>query len=158
MRAKKAQIREVAPDRKYGSVPVAKLINYVMISGKKSVAETSVYAALEEAGRQSKQKPLEVFEAAMKAVTPDMEVRSRRVGGASYQVPMPVKPHRGQILALRWLVEEANKRPNKQFHTFTEKLVAEMLAAIAGEGGAMARKETAHKAADANKAFSHFRW
>lgn len=158
MRAKKAQIRTIAPDRKYNSVAVAKLINYVMVSGKKALAERTVYESLEEASKQAKQKPLEVFEAAVAAVTPEMEVRSRRVGGAAYQVPMPVKPHRGQILALRWLVEEANKRPNKQYHTFTEKLTAEILDAIKNEGGAIARKETVHKAAEANRAFSHFRW
>lgn len=158
MRAKRAQIRDIAPDRKYNSVAVAKLINYVMVSGKKSLAERTVYEALEEAGKQAKLKPLEIFEKAVAAVTPEMEVRSRRVGGAAYQVPMPVKSRRGQILALRWLVEEANKRSSKQYHTFTEKLTAEMLDALKNEGGAIARRETVHKAAEANRAFSHFRW
>lgn len=158
MRAKKTPTRIIKPDGKYGSVRVAKLINYVMVDGKKTIAEKMVYQTLEKLALESKKKPLEAFEEAVKNVTPEMEVRSRRVGGAAYQVPMPVKPARGFALALRWLVEEANKRPNKQYQSFEAKLYAEMMDAINNTGGAVARKETAHKAAEANRAFAHFRW
>jgi small subunit ribosomal protein S7 len=158
MRAKKAPTRHLAPDSKYGSVRIAKFINYVMKSGKKAIAERHVYQTLEKLSLETKKKPLEAFEEAIKNITPEMEVRSRRVGGAAYQVPIIVHANRGFTLALRWLVLEANKRPNKQYPTFTAKLTAEMLDAISNTGGAVARKETAHKAAEANKAFAHFRW
>lgn len=158
MRTKRAQVRDIQPDTKYGSKRIAKLINYVMRDGKRSVAQKQVYAALEQVAEATGKKPVEVFEEVIKAVTPQMEVRSRRVGGAAYQVPMPVKPRRAFALSLRWLVLEANKRANKQYHTFGEKLAAEMLDALAGQGGAIARKETSHRMADANKAFAHFRW
>ena len=158
MRSKKAPIREVQPDSKYNSIKVAKLINYVMIDGKKNVATTLVYRALDRLAKETSKKPVEAFEDVIATISPEMEVRSRRVGGAAYQVPMPVKSQRGFSLALRWLVQEANKRPNKQYHSFEEKLTAEMLDALNNEGGAVARKETAHRAAEANKAFAHFRW
>jgi small subunit ribosomal protein S7 len=158
MRTKKTYSRPIKPDNKYGSVRVAKLINYVMTSGKKAVAQKLVYQALDQLAQETKKKPLEIFEDAINNITPEMEVRSRRVGGAAYQIPMPVKPGRGFALALRWLVQEANKRPNKQYPTFSAKLAAEMLDALNNTGGATARKETAHKAAEANKAFAHFRW
>ena len=158
MRAKKAKIRTIAPDPKYDSVRIAKFINYVMVDGKKALATRTVYHVLEELATQTKKKPLEAFEDAVANVAPEMEVRSRRVGGAAYQVPMPVKPARGFALALRWLVEEANKRPNKQYTTFEKKMVAELLDATNNTGGAVAHKETVHKAAEANRAFAHFRW
>lgn len=158
MRAKKAPIRTIQPDSKYNSPKVAKLINYVMVDGKKSIATTLVYRTLDKVAKETGKKPVEVFEEVIDLITPEMEVRSRRVGGAAYQVPMPVKSHRGFSLALRWLVQEANKLPNKQYHSFEDKLAAEMLLTLNNEGGALARKETAHKAAEANKAFSHFRW
>jgi len=158
MRTKKAPIRKVTPDGKYGSTRVTKLINYVMLDGKKSVAQKQVYAALELLSEKTGKKAVEAFEDVIKSITPQMEVRSRRVGGASYQVPMPVRAKRGFALALRWLILEANKRPNKMYHTFGEKLVAEMLDALEGQGGAVNRKNTAHRMADANKAFAHFRW
>lgn len=158
MRAKKTKIREVAPDPKYLSTRVAKLINYVMLDGKRSVAQKQVYKALDLLQAQTKRPPLEVFEEVIRNITPQMEVRSRRVGGAAYQVPMPVRPKRGFALALRWLTQEANKRPNSQFHTFAEKLAAEMLDALQEQGGAINRRDTAHRMADANKAFAHFRW
>ena len=158
MRSKRAPIRVVKPDNKYGSVKVAKLINYVMVDGKKGIATSLVYSALEAVAAQTKKKPLEAFEEVVAMISPDMEVRSRRVGGAAYQVPMPVKPRRAFALALRWLVEEANKRPNKQYHSFEEKLAAEMIDALNNEGGAINRKESSHRTAEANKAFSHFRW
>ncbi|MCB9801248.1 MAG: 30S ribosomal protein S7 [Pseudomonadales bacterium] len=158
MRTKRAQIRKINPDGKYGSVKIQKLINYVMIDGKKSVAQKQVYSALEKLAEATGKKSVEAFEDVIKAVTPQMEVRSRRVGGAAYQVPMPVKPRRGFALALRWLVLEANKRPSKMYHTFGEKLVAEMLDALQDQGGAINRKNTSHRMAEANKAFAHFRW
>lgn len=158
MRSKRAQIRETAPDAVYGSSKIAKLITYVMKDGKKTVAMKQVYDALNRAAEETKKKPLEVFDAVIDAVTPQMEVRSRRVGGAAYQVPMPVRPRRGYALALRWLVQEARKRPSKQYHSFAEKLVAEMMDALQNQGGAIQRKMTSHRMADANKAFAHFRW
>ncbi len=158
MRSKKAPVRQVQPDTKYKSVKIAKLINYTMKDGKKSVAQKQVYGALEILAEKTKKEALEAFEDVLKAVTPQMEVRSRRVGGAAYQVPMPVRGRRGFALALRWLIDAARKRPNKTNHTFAEKLSAEMLDALDNQGGAMAKKETSHKMADANKAFAHFRW
>jgi small subunit ribosomal protein S7 len=158
MRTKQAPARDTQPDFKYGSTRVAKLINYVMRDGKKSVAIKQVYAALEKLGQETGRPPVEAFEDVIRAVTPQMEVRSRRVGGAAYQVPMPVRPRRGFALALRWLVGEANKRPNKQHQTFAEKLVVEMLDALQNQGGAIAKKQNSHRMADANKAFAHFRW
>lgn len=158
MRSKRAQIRELQPDLVYGSTTITKLIHYVMKDGKKSVAQKQVYNALEAAAKELNKKPLEVFEAVLDAITPQMEVRSRRVGGAAYQVPMPVKPRRGSALALRWLVQESRKRASSQYHTFAEKLVAEMLDALQNQGGAIQRKMTSHRMAEANKAFAHFRW
>jgi len=158
MRSKRAQIRTVEPDKKYDSVVVARLVNYTMRDGKRSVAQKQIYQALETASKESKLKPVELIEAVIESISPQMEVRSRRVGGAAYQVPMPVRPRRAVALSLRWLVLEANKRPNKQYHTFAEKLSAEMMDALNNEGGSVARKYAAHRMADANKAFAHFRW
>lgn len=129
-----------------------------MRDGKKSVATTQVYAALEAISKEMGKKPVEAFETVIANVTPQMEVRSRRVGGAAYQVPMPVRSRRGFALAVRWLVQEANKRSNKQYHSFAEKLTAEMRDALQDQGGAITRKVNSHKMADANKAFAHFRW
>lgn len=158
MRSKKALVREVAPDPKYGSVKVAKLINRVMRDGKKTVAQKQVYAALEIVAEQTKKLPLDVLEEVLRKITPQMEVRSRRVGGAAYQVPAPIRGRRGLSLAVRWLIQEANKRPNKGYHSFGEKLAAEMMDALHEQGGVIQRKDTAHRMADANKAFAHFRW
>jgi len=158
MRAKRPQLRPVAPDPKFGSVKVAKLINYAMNDGKKTVAQKQVYTALETAADQLKKSPVEVLDEVLARITPQMEVRSRRVGGAAYQVPVPVKTRRGSSLAIRWLVTEANKRSNRQFHTFADKLVAEMLDALEEQGGAIQRRDTSHRMAEANKAFAHFRW
>lgn len=158
MRSKRAKIREVAPDLKYGSVKVARLINYVMLDGKKSVAQKQVYLALETLEQQTGKKAVEVLEEVMRVVQPQMEVRSRRVGGAAYQVPMPVKGRRGMALAFRWIIDEANKRSSKEFHSFAEKLVAEMTDALNNQGGAIAKRDAAHRMAEANKAFAHFRW
>lgn len=158
MRSKRALIRDVEPDLKYGSTKVARLINYVMNDGKKSVAQKQVYKALELAEAQTGKKALEVLDEVMRMITPQMEVRSRRVGGAAYQVPMPVKGRRGTALAFRWLILEANKRSSKEFHTFAEKLVAEMTDALNNQGGAIAKRDATHRMAEANKAFAHFRW
>ena len=158
MRAKKAPVRTIQPDPIYGSSKVAKLINYVMYDGKRTVAEKQVYNALTTIATDIKKTPLEVLDMVVDAVTPQMEVRSLRVGGAAYQVPMPVRPKRGFSLAVRWLVQEARKRSNKEFHSFAEKLVAEMTDALNNQGGSIQRKNTSHRMADANKAFAHFRW
>lgn len=158
MRSKRAKKRPVVKDLKYENPAVAKLINRVMKSGKKSVAQKHVYRAFDLVEKKTKQDPLEVFDVAIRNITPQMEVRSRRVGGAAYQVPMPVKSGRGFSLAVRWLVQGANKRSNKEHSTFTEKLASEILDAYNNEGGAIQKKLTARKMAEANKAFAHFRW
>lgn len=158
MRDKSAKLRTVAPDTRYRSTLVAKLINRSMSDGKKSVAQKQVYAALEIVAAETKKPAIEVLDEVLRVATPQMEVRARRVGGASYQVPMPVRGRRGQTLVLRWLVIEANKRPNKQFHSYAEKLAAEMLDALDNKGGTIEKRNVAHRMAEANKAFSHFRW
>lgn len=145
-------------DPKYGSYKVAKLINRAMKDGKKEQARKQIYAALDKVALELHRDALEVLDDVMHAVTPLMEVRSRRVGGAAYQVPMPVRGPRGSSLALRWLIMEARKRPSSSYHSFGEKLAAEMLDALKGEGGTIAKKTAVHKMADANKAFAHFRW
>jgi small subunit ribosomal protein S7 len=129
-----------------------------MRDGKKSVAQAQVYAALEMAADQTKKKVVDLLDEVLRTITPQMEVRSRRVGGAAYQVPMPVRGRRGFSLAIRWLVEEANKRSNKQYHSFAEKLVAEMMDSLNNEGGSINRRDASHRMAESNKAFAHFRW
>src|SRR5690606_30488280 len=133
-------------------------VNRTMLSGKQSVARAQIYDALEIAEAKVKQPGLEILETAVRNITPQMEVRSRRVGGAAYQVPVPVRSNRGSSLALRWLVAEARKRSNREFHTFAQKLAAELLDAMQETGGAVQKKINAHKMAEANKAFAHFRW
>ena len=158
MRAKKTNIRQTPPDLKYGSVKVAKLINRVMNDGKKSVAQKQVYAALQMVADQTQKPAVDVLDEVLHVIQPQMEVRSRRVGGAAYQVPTPVKGRRGLSLSVRWLVEEANKRSSKEFHSFGEKLAAEMMDALNNQGGSIAKRDAVHRMADANKAFAHFRW
>lgn len=158
MRIKKNTTRIVEPDQKYNSVLVSKLINRSMKSGKKSVAAKQVYMALEAVAKKLNKKPVEVLEEVVEKVSPEMEVRSRRVGGASYQVPMPVSSKRAHALAVRWLVLASNARPNKQYHSYADKLVAEMQDALQEQGGAIEKRNTSHKMAEANKAFAHFRW
>lgn len=158
MRSKQAPVREVAPDPVYNSTKVTRLINRCMKAGKKDVARKQVYSALEILAKKTKRPALEVFEDAINNIQPKMEVRSRRVGGAAYQVPVAVKGNRGFALAVRWLILESNKRPNKEFRSFGEKLAAELFDALNNEGGAVNKKMTSHKMADANKAFAHFRW
>lgn len=157
-RAKGAPRREVSGDPVYNSVRVAKLINRVMRDGKKSVAMKQVYGCLEILRQKTNRDAVETFEQVLKNVSPIMEVRSRRVGGAAYQVPTPVRGPRALALAVRWLIQEAAKRPSSTYHTFSEKLAAEMLDALKNEGGAIAKRNTVHKMAEANKAFAHFRW
>jgi small subunit ribosomal protein S7 len=156
MRTKKNYNRDVIPDLKYNSVSVAKLINRVMVNGKKSVAEALVYEAFEIVKQKTNQDGVEQFDLALENITPKIEVRSRRVGGAAYQVPTPVKGKRAFALAIRWLVLESKKRPNSEFHTFSEKLAAEIMDAASNQGGSIQKKLTMHKMAEANKAFAHF--
>lgn len=158
MRAKRAKVREVEPDLKYKSQKVTRIINGVMFDGKKSVAQRQVYLAMDIVASKLNKKPLDVLDEVIHIITPQMEVRSRRVGGAAYQVPMPIRGRRGMSLAVRWLVAEANKRPSKQYHSFAEKLAAEMIDALNNAGGAVAKRDAAHRMAEANKAFAHFRW
>jgi small subunit ribosomal protein S7 len=157
MRHAKVQKRQTAPDTLYNSVIVAKLINYIMRDGKKTVAQAQVYNAftiLQEKGEE----PLKGFEKALQNIGPKVEVKARRIGGANYQVPVEVKHERRMALALRWMIEAARKRSNKEYHTFAEKLAAELMAAINNEGEAVRKREIALRQAEANKAFSHFRW
>jgi small subunit ribosomal protein S7 len=157
MRHAKVQKRQINPDTLYNSVMVTKLINYIMRDGKKTVAQTQVYKAftlLSEKGED----PLKGFEKALQNVGPKVEVKARRLGGANYQVPVEVKHERRMSLALRWIIEAARKRSNREYHSFAEKLSAELQAAMANEGEAVRKREMALRQADANKAFAHFRW
>lgn len=129
-----------------------------MHSGKKGAAQKQVYQALELLKEKLKQDPLLIFNKAIENVKPQMEVRSRRVGGAAYQVPTPVRAERRESLAIRWLIEAALNRPSREFHTFAEKLATELTDAFNNTGGAIKKKEDTHKMAEANKAFAHFRW
>lgn len=157
-RSKLSAHRSVEADPKYNSVRVTKLINRTMQDGKKEQARKQVYGALEIIEKETGRPALEAYEDVLRAASPLMEVRSRRVGGAAYQVPMPVRGSRGFALALRWMIENARKRSSSTYHTFSEKLAAEMMDTLKGEGGTIAKKSAVHKMADANKAFAHFRW
>ena len=147
--------RDILPDPKFGSVEVSKFINAVMQSGKKSVSERIVYGAFAIINQKSGKDPLEVFAAAMSNVKPMVEVKSRRVGGANYQVPVEVRPARRAALAMRWLREFARKRSEK---SMDQRLAAEMLEAAENRGGAVKKRDEVHRMAEANKAFSHFRF
>ncbi len=147
--------RDVLPDPMYNSKVVTKLINNVMLDGKKAVAQEIVYGAFDIIKEKEQKNPLEVFEAALDNVMPVLEVKARRVGGATYQVPLEIRPERRQTLGLRYLVTYARKRHEK---TMAEKLAGEILDAIAGNGGAFKKKEDMHKMAEANKAFAHYKW
>lgn len=153
-----AKKRGTEPDPVYQDVLLAQFINRVMRSGKKAVAQTQVYQALEIVKQKLNQDPLLVFKQALDNVKPHMEVRSRRVGGAAYQVPTPVRGERKVSLAIRWLIQAAQKRSSSEYRTFSEKLAAELIDAFNKEGGAIKKKEDTHRMAEANKAFSHFRW
>lgn len=158
MRAKSAGIKRVEGDVKYNSLEVAKLINRAMIDGKKVVAEKQIYKAMDIISEKTGQKALDVLMTALNNIKPKTEVRSRRIGGAAYQVPMPVSPRRQFSLSIRWLVEFSNKRSNSEYHTYGEKLAAEIMDAYNGQGATIKKRDDVHRMADANKAFSHFRW
>ncbi len=147
--------REIPPDPVYGSVLLQRFINKLMVRGKKSVAEKIIYSALEEIKKKLNQDPLAVFEKAMEKVTPILEVKARRVGGATYQVPVEVSRARGQALAMQWIREASRGRPGK---SMIESLAAELVDASNGVGSSIKKREDLHKTAEANKAFAHFRW
>ena len=147
--------RDVPPDPKYGSRSLAKFINRLMMGGKKSLAERIVYVALDNVERHVHQNPLDVFDQAMRNVTPVLEVKPRRVGGATYQVPVEIRGERRVSLAMRWLIGAARNRPGK---SMAEKLSAEILDASRGQGVTVKRKDDVHRMAEANKAFAHYRW
>lgn len=157
MRSGKITKRKLAPDPVYNSKLVTRFINRVMFDGKKTVAQNLVYKALEQIEKSGK-NPVQTFETAIANISPRMEVRPRRVGGASYQVPTEVRGDRREALAIRWLITAAKSRSNKEFHTFSEKLAAEFLAAAENQGAAVKKKEDISRMAEANKAFAHFRW
>ena len=154
-RRRVAAKREILDDPKYGSLILAKFMNHVMESGKKAVAERIVYGALDTVKARKNTDPLELFEKALDAIAPLVEVKSRRVGGATYQVPVEVRPSRRSALAMRWLVESARKRGE---NTMPKKLAAELLDASENRGGAIKKREETHRMAEANKAFAHYRW
>ncbi|MBI2017514.1 30S ribosomal protein S7 [Candidatus Daviesbacteria bacterium] len=158
MRSKKAPKRLIQEDPLYGSKMLQRFINRLMVDGKKSVAQSLVYKALENIKETTKQEPLGVFERAIQNISPKMEVRPRRVGGASYQVPVEVRGDRKEALAIRWLIAAAKNRPNSSFHSFDLKLAQEFIDAANNQGLAIKKKEDMQKTAAANRAFSHFRW
>ncbi len=154
-RRRAATKRTVIPDPRFGSEMLTKFMNLLMFSGKKSVAEKIVYGALDLIGSKGHDEPLDVLSKALENVQPRVEVKSRRVGGATYQVPIEVRPARRSALAMRWLIEAARKRNER---TMPAKLAGELLDAFEGRGAANKKREDVHKMADANKAFSHYRW
>ncbi len=147
--------REILPDPKFGSVDLSKFMNVIMESGKKAIAERIIYGALEQVEKKAAKDPLEVFMVALNNVKPMVEVKSRRVGGANYQVPVEVRPVRRMALAMRWLKESARKRGEK---SMALRLANELLEASEGRGGTMKKRDEVHRMAEANKAFSHFRF
>ena len=146
--------REILPDPKFGNVTLAKFMNHVMISGKKSVAERIVYGALDKIQERGSNDPLETFEQALEAIAPMVEVKSRRIGGATYQVPIEVPENRRLALAMRWIISFARSRKG---NSMVDRLSAELISASKNEGSSIKKKEDTHKMADANKAFAHFR-
>ncbi len=154
-RRHRAEKREILPDPKFANVVVTKFMNSIMYEGKKSVAEAIVYGALDLIEGKTKQNPINVFTQALDNVMPSLEVRSRRVGGATYQVPVEVRNERRQALGIRWLITSARGRNEK---TMTERLSAELLDASNNRGNAVKKREDTHKMAEANRAFSHYRW
>ena len=154
-RKKRAPKRIFYPDAKYGSLLLSKFINFIMYDGKKSAAEKLIYKALDEISKKTKEEPIKVFNDAINNIRPTLEVRSRRVGGATYQVPVEVKTKRSQTLALRWLLEATRNRKNK---TMADKIFNELMDAYQRKGAAMKKREDTHRMAESNKAFAHFRW
>ena len=154
-RRRKADKRDIIPDPKFGDVVLTKFMNSIMQQGKKSVAERIVYGALDQMEKKTKQNPVDLFHEALRNVMPALEVRSRRVGGATYQVPVEVRMERRQALAIRWLINAARGRNDK---TMIERLSAELLDASNNRGNAVKKREDTHRMAEANRAFSHYRW
>ena len=154
-RRHRAEKREINPDPKFGDLVVTKFMNAVMHHGKKSVAETIVYSALDQVQSKTKQEPIAVFHQALENVAPHIEVKSRRVGGATYQVPMDVRPERRQALAIRWLIAAAR---NRNETTMVDRLSGELMDAANNRGTAVKKREDTHKMAEANRAFAHYRW
>jgi len=154
-RRHRAESREVLPDPKFGDETLTKFMNYIMYEGKKSVAETIVYGAFDVVEKKLKRPPLEVFHDALGSVAPAIEVRSRRVGGATYQVPVEVRPERRKALAIRWLVTAARARNE---NTMVDRLAGELIDAANNRGSAVKKREDTHRMAEANRAFSHYRW
>ena len=154
-RKKRAPKRIFYPDAKFGSLVLAKFTNFLMYDGKKTTAERIIYTALDKIKDKTKEDPIKVFNDAINNIRPNLEVRSRRVGGATYQVPVEVKTKRSQTLALRWLLEATRKRKNK---TMSDKLFNELMDASQKKGTAIKKREDTHRMAESNKAFAHFRW
>ena len=154
-RRRRPEKREILPDPKFGDQVLSKFMNNLMLDGKKSVAERIVYGALDTVESKAKANPIELFHAALDNIKPQVEVRSRRVGGATYQVPVEVRPSRRSALAMRWIVDAARKRGEK---SMAARLANELLEASEGRGGAMKKRDEVHRMAEANKAFSHFRF
>ncbi|WDR03154.1 30S ribosomal protein S7 [Devosia algicola] len=154
-RRHRAEKRDVIPDPKFGDLVVTKFMNSLMKDGKKSAAEGIVYGAFDIVEAKVKQNPIEVFHTALENIRPSVEVRSRRVGGATYQVPVEVRTDRQQALAIRWLIDSARKRGE---NTMRERLSGELMDALNGRGQAVKKREDTHRMADANRAFSHYRW
>jgi small subunit ribosomal protein S7 len=150
-----AEKREINPDPKFGDLVVTKFMNAIMYDGKKSVAETIVYSALDQVQAKTRQEPVAVFRQALDNVAPHVEVRSRRVGGATYQVPVDVRPERRQALAIRWLINAAR---NRNETTMVDRLSGELMDAANNRGTAVKKREDTHKMAEANRAFAHYRW
>jgi small subunit ribosomal protein S7 len=155
MRKKRAIRRRVTPDPKFGDELISRFVNSVLKDGKKNIARKIVYSALDQIAQKTEKNPLEVFKKAVDNASPLIEVRARRVGGATYQVPTEVRLERRTALAIRWLITYAQDRSDK---SMSQKLAAELLAASTGEGGAVKKKDDVHRMAEANKAFAHFRW
>ena len=154
-RRRRAEKREVLPDPKFGDIVLSKFVNSIMYDGKKSVAEGIVYGAFDRIQQRGGQDPIVVFREALDKVKPDLEVRSRRVGGATYQVPVEVRPDRAQALGIRWLISASRSRSEK---TMAERLAGELMDASNNRGAAVKKREDTHRMAEANKAFSHYRW
>ena len=155
MRRRKAEQRVIPPDPQYSNVDLARFINRIMLRGKKTVAQRIVYSAMEIVEQQAKRPPLEVFQEALRNATPLLQVKARRVGGATYQIPIEVTPRRGSALAMRWIITSSRARKGRPMH---EKLAQEFLDASRGDGAAVKRREDLHRMAEANRAFAHYRW
>lgn len=154
-RRRQAAKRDIIPDAKYGDVVIAKFINRIMLDGKKSVAERVFYGAMDAIEKKTKKSPVDVFHDALNNIKPEVEVRSRRVGGATYQVPVEVRAERAQALAIRWLAGYASKRGER---TMCDRLTSEILDAVENRGSAIKKRDDTHKMAEANRAFAHYRW